>query len=59
MSKADEYRRYADEALRWAAGAKTEKEKQALLDLARTWNDAALQSEKLAAGNGSVSPSAR
>ncbi len=45
MSKADEFRQYAEEALRWAAQAKDEKQKQALLDLARTWTQAAVQME--------------
>ena len=29
MSKADQFRQYAEEALRWARQSKTEKEKQA------------------------------
>jgi len=42
MSSDGEFRRYAEEALRWASEAKTEKEKQALTDLAYMWMQAAL-----------------
>jgi len=47
MSSDSEFRRYAEEALRWAREAKSEKEKEkeTLLDLAHTWMQAALQSE--------------
>jgi hypothetical protein len=41
MSEASEFRQYADEALRWAAEATTEKERRSLLELARTWAEAA------------------
>jgi hypothetical protein len=46
MSKADQFRQYAEEAMRWAYQSKTEKNKQALIDLARTWTQAAVQSER-------------
>jgi hypothetical protein len=45
MSKADQFRQYAEEAMRWACQSKNEKEKQALIELARTWTQAACQSE--------------
>jgi hypothetical protein len=45
MSKADDFRQYADEALRSANEAKSEKQKQALIDLARTWTQAALKAD--------------
>jgi hypothetical protein len=45
MSEADQFRQYAQEAMRWARQAKTEKEKRALLELARTWLQAALESD--------------
>ena len=45
VSKADEFRRYAEEALRWAEQSKTEKEQIALIELARTWTQAAVQIE--------------
>jgi hypothetical protein len=45
LAAADEFRQYAEEALRWAAQSKDEKEKQALIDLARTWMQAAVKVE--------------
>ena len=45
MSRADEYWRYAAEALCSARQSKSEKEKQDQLDLVRTWTEAALRSE--------------
>ena len=45
MSEADQFRQYAQEAMRWARQAKTEKEKRALLELARTWSQAVLESD--------------
>jgi hypothetical protein len=43
MSKADEFWHFADEALRRAAQSKSEKEQQALFNLALTWTQAALR----------------
>jgi hypothetical protein len=43
MSMADEFRRYAEEALRGAERSETAEEKQALIGLARTWAEAAVQ----------------
>ena len=45
MSKADRFRQYADEAMRWAQ-SKTENENQVLTELARTWMLAAMHSER-------------
>jgi hypothetical protein len=45
MSEAGEFRTYADEALRWAAKSTTEKEKLSLMELARTWTQAATASD--------------
>lgn len=45
MSESEEFRQYAEEALRSAAQCKTETEKNALIDLARTWTLAALSVE--------------
>jgi hypothetical protein len=45
MSEASQFRQYADEALRWAAQATTEKERRSLLQLARTWTEAAAMSQ--------------
>ena len=42
MSKADQFREYAEEAMRWAHQSKTEKERQALIELACTWTQAAV-----------------
>jgi hypothetical protein len=50
MSKTDQFQQYAEEAMRWACRAKTEKEKQAYIDLARTWTQAALQGEYILGG---------
>jgi hypothetical protein len=41
MSKVDKFWQYAEEAMRRAEQSHNEKEKQALLDLARTWTQAA------------------
>ena len=54
MSEADQFRQYAQEAMRWARQAKTEKEKRALLELARTWSQAVLESDSTVMVN--VSP---
>jgi hypothetical protein len=45
MSEADQFRHYAQEALLWARQSTTEQDKRALLELARTWSLAALESE--------------
>jgi hypothetical protein len=45
MSEADQFRQYAQEALLWARQSRTEKEKRLLLELARIWSQAALESE--------------
>jgi hypothetical protein len=42
MSKTDEFWQYAKEAILSASYAKTDDERQDLLDLARTWTQAAL-----------------
>jgi hypothetical protein len=42
MSKADQFRQYAEEAMRWPCQSKTENERQAYIELARTWTQAAL-----------------
>jgi hypothetical protein len=43
MSTADQLWYYADEAVHWARQSKTEKEKLALIELARTFKQAALK----------------
>jgi hypothetical protein len=44
MSESDQFRQYAEEALLWVAQSKTEEEKQLLLELVRTWTEAAVVS---------------
>ena len=43
MSQADEFRQYAEDAMRDAYQSKSEKEKEALIDLAHTWAQAAFR----------------
>jgi len=43
LSKTDQFWQYAKEAMLSASDAKTDEAKQGLLDLARTWTQAALQ----------------
>ena len=45
MSQSDEFRQYAEEALLWVAQSKTEQEKRLLLELVRTWRQAAVVSD--------------
>ena len=47
MSEANLFRRYAEEAMHGSSKAKSENEKQALIDLACTWAQAALMSERV------------
>jgi hypothetical protein len=42
MSKTDQFWQYAKEAILSASGAKTDEDRQGLLELARTWTQAAL-----------------
>jgi hypothetical protein len=51
MSETDQFRQYAEEAMRWVRQSKTEKEKQVLIELARTWTQAAAKSERTIAVN--------
>jgi hypothetical protein len=53
MSKADQFRQYAEEDVRWARRSTIDKEKKALLELAHHWMLAALQSESTAGVNDS------
>ena len=41
MSETDQFRQYAEEAMRWVRQSKTENEKRTLMELARTWTQAA------------------
>lgn len=46
MSSPDEFRAFARECLRWAEETSDEKHREVLLDLAKQWMHAALQTEK-------------
>ena len=59
MSKTNHFRQYAEEAMRWAVRSKTETEKHAFMELARTWTQAALQSESTVVVNDSAPPEHR
>jgi hypothetical protein len=48
MSPAAEFHAYAAEAVRWARLANNERDQHALITLAHTWMQAAVQSEQLA-----------
>jgi hypothetical protein len=41
-----EFREFAEECLRWADETKSERHRQVLLDMAKTWMQAALQLER-------------
>jgi len=45
MSKSDEFRHYAEEAMGWARNRTSPKEKVVLINLARIWMQAAERSE--------------
>ena len=45
MSTAAEFRVYSDEAMRWARLANNERDQRALMELARTWAEAAAMSQ--------------
>jgi hypothetical protein len=47
MSTSEKFWQYANEAFRRADQSENEKEKQVLLDLARTWTQAAVASESI------------
>ena len=47
MSEPAEFRQYAEEAMRWANQSNTQDQKQSLIDLARIWTQAAVQSERI------------
>jgi len=46
MSKADEFRRYAEEAIDWVKNCKDPNEKAVLISLAQTWLKAAGRSDR-------------
>jgi len=45
-SSAKEFREFAQECLRWAGETKSERHRQVLLEMARTWAQAALEAER-------------
>jgi hypothetical protein len=49
MTTADEYRKFAEECLRWARDAKTDEERKAFLDMARAWTQAGARTTGAAA----------
>ena len=46
MSKSEQFREYANEALDWALRSKTEKEREMLIYLAQTWTLAATWNDR-------------
>ena len=46
MSEADKYRAFARECIRWAEGAQDVEHREALLDMATAWADAAAQLDR-------------
>lgn len=59
MSKTSEFWEYAKEAILAAAAAKTDEDMQGLIDLARTWTQAALQEQRCSSLSILSSPSAK
>jgi hypothetical protein len=53
MSKSNQFRQYAEEAMRSADRSKIQKEKESFLALARTWTEPAVQSERIFVVSGS------
>jgi hypothetical protein len=48
MAESDQFRQYAEEAMVWVAQAKTEEEKQLLVEPMCTWTAAAMAAEAVA-----------
>jgi len=46
LSSPEEFREFAQECLRWAGETKSERHHQALLEMSRTWIQAALEVER-------------
>jgi hypothetical protein len=47
MKSAAEYRAYAEKCVEWAKDARSEEERAALLEMARTWLEAAQMADRL------------
>jgi hypothetical protein len=58
MSKTDQFWQYAKEAVLSASYAKSDEERQGLLDLGRTWTQAALLERASAIGRDGVADAA-
>ncbi len=58
MSKPNEFWQYAEEAILCVDRANSDEEKQALLDLARTWTKAALIEQRDLVDAGNTRPTA-
>ena len=54
MSKSDQFRQYAEEALLWVAQSKTEEKKRLLFELVLTWTAAAFASDSIVVVSGSA-----
>ena len=52
----EEFREFAQECLRWAGETKSDRHRQVLLEMARTWIQAALEVEGGLGPNGEVTP---
>ncbi len=59
MSEAEQFRQYAEEAMRWVRLAGNERDRLALIKLARTWQLAADQAERIMAIKESPAPERR
>jgi hypothetical protein len=56
MKDADLFRQYAKEVMRWSSESKSENEKRTLIELACTWAQAALLSERVSGSSSISSP---
>ena len=45
-ASAKEYREFMEECLRWARTTRSEKHREALIEMAKTWREAAVQLER-------------
>jgi hypothetical protein len=57
MASAEEFRDYADECLGWAKTAKSDREREIFLQMARTWLEAAaIASGKITGAKSAIQP---
>ena len=45
-ASAEEYREFMEECLQWARTTRSEKHREALIEMAKTWREAAVQLER-------------